>query len=251
MSATNAGELKLHDKTLKFGKGEISIDTNGPPTVKMTLSPDFGQVQCSMSGSTKDPDRFAFGGNIKLTFLQKSVSGNVDFKHSPNDTTLTINIADNSDLTNWIFGGGDLRFLLLDHLKLEGVDFSGCNLSGVSFTGSDCYRSKFNGSILTGANFQGVRLPNAVFCGATMTGADFRKADLRQANLEKTKVDAETKFNGADLTGVKNLGSVSGLDKVKDGADTISKALKPPGGGGGSGGSKPPDPPKPKKPPRP
>lgn len=124
------------------------------------------------------------------------------------------------------FNGRDLT-----GANLEGLDFSGrdvsdaflekANLGGCSFRGANAERAVFARANLAGADFEGARLAGANFGEADLSGARFTggldlteivlvratlaKADFTGARLDKAEL-SEAKVDGAIFAGVKAKG---------------------------------------------
>lgn len=78
----------------------------------------------------------------------------------------------------------DLCHKVLTDLRLDGADFSECNLSSVNFLGT----------FLSGANFNAANLQAANLSECDLKHASFRRADVSGANFYGAELD------GADLT---------------------------------------------------
>ncbi len=97
------------------------------------------------------------------------------------------------------------------------------NLEGVSFSGENMSRTDFALSHLVGANFSGSNLRNAVFAyadleGANFSGADLRGADFSRANLENANFSGAiidyTNFYKANIESIKTA-LPKDLEKIK------------------------------------
>lgn len=102
------------------------------------------------------------------------------------------------------------RVLFLDQ-SLNGVDFSGADLSGARFLNLKLEGCDFSGAALTGAVLMGCRGVECRFAGAELgnirmvehcdfSGADFSGANLQLANLRAAAL-ADARFAEADLGG--------------------------------------------------
>ena len=97
------------------------------------------------------------------------------------------------------------------------------NLEGVSFSGENMSRTNFALSHLVGANFSGSNLRNTVFAyadlsGANFSGADLRGADFSRANLENADfsgaIVSNTNFYKANIESIKTA-LPKDLEKIK------------------------------------
>jgi uncharacterized protein YjbI with pentapeptide repeats len=108
------------------------------------------------------------------------------------------------------FTGAVLNNAKFTDSQFVGVDFSEAHLrdanfeniqsKGLTFNSADLERSFFSNSKLPGAQFQDAHLAKAAFLHADLTGADFSSADLKGAKFQNAVFDADTNFQGADLT---------------------------------------------------
>ncbi|MBI3754648.1 MAG: pentapeptide repeat-containing protein, partial [Deltaproteobacteria bacterium] len=98
--------------------------------------------------------------------------------------------------------GGDAIFrnkeVVLDGMRLAGVNFSGLNLTGVSFRGCDLTDTDFSGAKICEAHFEGTLLKNTRFCeikSEAMQKADFgnleRFQSIRPSNTKNIEDPAE------------------------------------------------------------
>ncbi|MCP3935986.1 MAG: pentapeptide repeat-containing protein [Actinomycetia bacterium] len=88
----------------------------------------------------------------------------------------------NSDLSNRVFTGPDVRCVdfsgtNLENAVLEGVDLSGANFAGANLTGAKldviAMGADFTNAIIDGTDFGSSELVGARFAGATITATDF------------------------------------------------------------------------------
>ena len=86
----------------------------------------------------------------------------------------------------------------LSETRLEGVDFSGRDLSGFVFSNADLEGANFQGANLTGVNFEHADLEKTNFIGANLTDVNFYHADLDEANLKGADIKG-TNFDKAEL----------------------------------------------------
>jgi len=80
--------------------------------------------------------------------------------------------------------------------KLQGADFSDAHMEGVIFSGINLSQAKWLRAKLMGAFFLNAKLRGAVF-----SAADLRRAQLSQADATGAKLDQQVQLSGAHLSG--------------------------------------------------
>ncbi|MBR0661228.1 pentapeptide repeat-containing protein [Neoroseomonas oryzicola] len=109
-------------------------------------------------------------------------------------------VGDLSDLQRVDFREADLSGLNLSGHDLRGADFSGAYLARVSLTSSDLRGARFEDTRFNSVNMSGVDLRGSRFVGSTGFPA-VRRADLRDAHLERIAFPRGVSFREADMTG--------------------------------------------------
>ena len=116
----------------------------------------------------------------------------------------------NCRMVGTVFDGVDAANLTLQ-IDFTRASFVSANLKGVRFMGSALVEADFTKAKLQRASFQNAICKKAKFVEADMkfsvcayadlTGADLSGAKLNDASLGGVRVDAQTRFDNADLTG--------------------------------------------------
>ncbi|MBF0409265.1 MAG: pentapeptide repeat-containing protein [Candidatus Riflebacteria bacterium] len=153
-----------------------------------------------------------YSENIEIGNL--FAKGNAEVKTVNNNVSVQFRISKSFDFSNLDFRKMDLRCLILESVKFCGAKLDEANLNDVSLKGSDLTNSSLVRCKIEGTNFS----------QACLKGADFKNASANE----------KTSFADATLENIKNLETVSNLDKVKDGKKALedmfrSQKLNPPG----------------------
>jgi uncharacterized protein YjbI with pentapeptide repeats len=116
----------------------------------------------------------------------------------------------NCKMVGTVFDGADAKNLTLQ-IDFTRASFDSANLTGVRFINSVLVEADFTNAKLQRASFQNANCKKAKFVEANMkftvcayadlTGADLSGAKLNDASLGGIRVDAQTRFDNADLTG--------------------------------------------------
>jgi len=109
--------------------------------------------------------------------------------------------------------GADLRDAPLSGANLSGANLSGANLSGADLSGANLTSTVLQGADLSGADLRHAYLAPAfsatqpvpsdaisILLNADLRGADLRGADLSSADLCYSKLNADSKLSGVDLS---------------------------------------------------
>lgn len=113
--------------------------------------------------------------NISIAELNNALRSNKlwNDSHHQKGNRFTVCGCDDYDLSHLCFMDMDLRGVVFDAIRLEGVNFSGADLSGACF----------DGCTLVGVSFLNADLTKASFVGTKFDTCDFRYATLRDAIL--------------------------------------------------------------------
>lgn len=113
---------------------------------------------------------------------------------------------------NAAFQGASLSFAKLQSANLERAQLqeadlkyaslTGANLRDAQLQGADLESADLRGADLTGAQLVGANLNKAQLQGASLERANLRYANLQQAEFNHTAINAETRFDFADMRNV-------------------------------------------------
>jgi uncharacterized protein YjbI with pentapeptide repeats len=140
------------------------------------------------------------------------------------------------------FGQLDAAESRLDHLRLEDVRFTGCNLATAAWPNTACVRAEFITCRMTGfttedalfhdtifheckidlAQFYQAKMRGVRFEDCLLTGVDFRKADLTGVAFVRCDL-SNCDFTGATLTGADLRGCQ--IDGMRAGPDELRGAI--------------------------
>ena len=116
---------------------------------------------------------------------------------------------DISSLKEYSFSGFKLKNVFFFDCDLEGVDFSGANITG----GSGGYHSS-GGDLVRGGRFVGCNLKGANFDDATLNRVEFKKVNASGSTFRNAYLSGcylQSRFQGADFTGAKiHRGTMAG-----------------------------------------
>ncbi len=244
-----ATELTARDVTSAFFKAAIGqpVDFSARSLVGLDLSGlDFKSARlagadltgadltgANLSGANLTGARLDRATVIRADFSRANLAGATFLRPT---VFMTL---DNDQRDAPRFAGADLTDARIMASRLDGADFRNANLTRASLGPIDYVWAEGRASqraVLLSCNFAGAILVDANLANAVLMFADFRGANLtgaRLANADLTKAD----FRGADLTGadltdanledanltdVRGLASVVGLDTIKN----FDKALR-------------------------
>ena len=126
-------------------------------------------------------DFAVFGGNLVNCKMVGTVFDSVDAKN------LTLQI----DFTRASFVSANLKGVRFINSVLVEADFTNAKLQRASFQNANCRKAKFVDA----------DMKFSVCAYADLTAADLSGAKLNDASLGGVRVDAQTRFDNADLTG--------------------------------------------------
>ncbi len=111
---------------------------------------------------------------------------------TPTKTDFNFN---NMTLDGVNFSGRDLSGAHFDNAKIKGCDFSGADLTNADFSNASVRDSHFSGAHLSGAHFENTEIEGCDFSGADLTGSTIKRMGLAYAMAEPTN------FYGANFSG--------------------------------------------------
>jgi uncharacterized protein YjbI with pentapeptide repeats len=129
-----------------------------------------------------------------------------------------------ADLSQASLKNANLAEVDLRGAKLVKAQLAGAHLSLAQLGGCDARLANLEGALLRRTVLARARLAGASFKGAVMQHADLRSADLRKANLfgadlSRTKLDADVRFDGALLERVRTWPRLSPAQQAQYAAE--------------------------------
>ncbi len=123
---------------------------------------------------------------------------------------------------------------IIQHLNLQGYNFSGCdlrdanfvlqNLSNINFTKANLKGANLSRTNLINSNFSSANIENSNLSGAVLIGANFKETNVRNANVDGANFTNVKNLTWGQVLQMKNLGSTKGLPRSEDANSKNPKA---------------------------
>ena len=158
----------------------------------------------------------------------KNINGDVIFKHTAEDNTITLTV-EAAVSCGVSLANANLSWAILTGADLEGANLEGADLSWAHLEGANLEDANLEDANLAWANLEDANLKGAILKGAKLEGADLSWANLEGADLTNANLEYailySANLDGSFITGA-NLTDANLKDANLKGANLKDANLK-------------------------